>query len=231
MPLRTIYYDTETTGIRNDKDRIIEIAAYEPATERSFVKFVNPGCPIPAEVTAINNISDEMVKDAGDFSAVAREFMQFCDGDVVLIAHNNDAFDMPFLQNEFQRHQLEMPKQWLFLDSLKWSRRYRSDLPRHSLQFLRETYGIAANNAHRALDDVIVLHQVFRNMTDDLSIEQIMELMKRSHQISHMPFGKHQGKPLQLLPRDYVQWLNASGSLSKPENKDLYAALQKIGLV
>ena len=42
MPSRTIYYDTETTGVRPDKDRIVEIAAYDPDRDVSFVQFVNP---------------------------------------------------------------------------------------------------------------------------------------------------------------------------------------------
>ena len=57
---RPIYYDTETTGIRNDKDRIIELAAYDPIENRTFCHLINPGMPIPKEATAIHNISDEM---------------------------------------------------------------------------------------------------------------------------------------------------------------------------
>ena len=30
MSLRPIFYDTETTGVRPDKDRVIEIAAFDP---------------------------------------------------------------------------------------------------------------------------------------------------------------------------------------------------------
>ena len=46
---RPIYYDTETTGIRNDKDRIIELAAYDPIENRTFCHLINPGMPIPKE--------------------------------------------------------------------------------------------------------------------------------------------------------------------------------------
>ena len=128
MPLRAIFYDTETTGIRADKDRIIEIAAYDPLNQRSFEKLVNPGCLIPAEATAIHHISDAMVANAPAFDAVAAEFIEFCEGDVVLIAHNNDSFDYHFLKAEFGRSNMAMPS-WKFLDSLKWARRYRNDLP------------------------------------------------------------------------------------------------------
>ncbi len=230
MPYRPIFYDTETTGIRADKDRIIEIAAFDPHGDRTFEVLVNPGCPIPPEATSIHNITNEMVTNAPAFADVAAEFVKFCEGDVVLIAHNNDSFDYHFLKAEFTRCGRAMPT-WKFLDSLKWARRYRRDLPRHTLQFLRETYSIAANNAHRALDDVIVLHSVFCKMTDDLSIEEIHELINIPREIQHMPFGKHQGMPLKNLPKDYVKWLVGSGAFDKPENQELKAALEKAGLI
>ncbi|MEI8124716.1 MAG: exonuclease domain-containing protein, partial [Parachlamydiaceae bacterium] len=71
MSLRPIFYDTETTGIRAEKDRVIEIAAYDPMNDRSFERLVNPGCPIPAEATAIHHISNEMVADAPSFDVIA----------------------------------------------------------------------------------------------------------------------------------------------------------------
>lgn len=230
MSTRTIFYDTETTGTRPDKDRIIEIAAFDATNNQTFEMLVNPGCLIPAEATAIHHITDDMVKDALPFSEVGRKFIEFCSGDVVLIAHNNDAFDQIFLKNEFERNKLTMPT-WRFIDSLKWSRKYRSDLPRHSLQFLRETYRIPANNAHRALDDVIVLHQVFQFMTDDLSINEIFNLLHVQRKLLHMPFGKHQGKPLKDVPPDYIKWLKSSGAFDKPENLELKTALEQLALV
>lgn len=228
--MRTIFYDTETTGIQIEKNRIIEIAAYEAGTGRSFEMLINPGCPIPFEATAIHHITDAMVANAPSFAEVALKFVEFCGSDSLLIAHNNDSFDKPFLKSEFTRHGVSMPA-WTFLDSLKWARRYRPDLPRHTLQFLRETYGIPANNAHRALDDVIVLHQVFSKMTDDLSFEQILHLMQQQRDLLFMPFGKHQGLPLHDVPRDYIKWLSSSGSLSKSENKGLRESLVKLGLL
>lgn len=228
--MRAIFYDTETTGIKTDKDRIIEIAAYDPVRGCTFEKLINPGIPIPADATAIHKISDAMVAEAPSFAQVAQEFIAFCEGEFVLIAHNNDSFDLPMLRSEFARHQVEFPE-WKFIDSLKWARRYRGDLPRHTLQFLREIYGITANNAHRALDDVIVLHQVFQLMIDDLDIKQVFTLLNRPKEIIHMPFGKHQGKPLQNLPKDYVQWLFSNGALDKAENKDLRTSLEKLNLI
>jgi DNA polymerase III subunit epsilon len=230
MTLRAIFYDTETTGIKADRDRIIEIAAYDPLNDVSFEQLVNPGSPIPPEASAIHHITDEMVANAPPFSEVAHAFCKFCEGDVVLIAHNNDAFDYHFLRNEYGRSNVPMPS-WKFFDTLKWARRYRSDLPRHTLQFLREIYGIEANNAHRALDDVIVLHKVYMNMVDDLSIDQAYALLNKPRLLHHMPFGKHQGIPLKNLPKDYLKWLEGSGAFSKPENQELKTSLAKLGMI
>lgn len=227
--MKPIYYDTETTGIKPGKDRIIELAAYDPTHDRRFCTFTNPEMPIPAESTAITQITDEMVKDAPLINEALNAFMEFCAGEeVVLIAHNNDAFDKLFLEAEFERARLSMPK-WTYLDSLKWSRKYRNDLPKHSLQFLREAYGIEANQAHRALDDVIVLHQVFSRMVDDLEMKTIFRLLQQQAQMQRMPFGKHAGKLLTDIPKDYVKWLAKEGALDKKENAPLKEAFEKMG--
>ena len=46
-----------------------------------------------------------------------------------------------------------------------------------------------------------------------------------------MPFGKHQGKPLGQVPRDYVQWLLSSGALDKPDNQQLREAFDALGFL
>lgn len=228
--MRAIFYDTETTGLRAKTERIVELAAYDPVRDKTFESFIHPGCPIPRESSAIHGITDEMVADSPSFPDIIDSFNQFCEGDVVLIAHNNDAFDIHFMKAEYERSGREMP-QWKFLDSLKWARRYRPDLPRHTLQSLREVYGIAENRAHRALADVVVLHQVFSNMTDDLTMEEIYTLLNKPRPLQHMPFGKYQGKLFKDIPKDYYQWLSGSGALDKEENVELKMSLTLLNIL
>ncbi|NBW58909.1 DNA polymerase III subunit epsilon [bacterium] len=230
MALRPIYFDTETTGVKFDRDKIIELAAFDPVLNKTFCSFINPKIPIPPESTRIHHITDEMVQDAPDFKTVAEQFMAFCEGDVVLVAHNGDSFDIPFMQYEFKTNGLTFPN-YPSVDTLKWARKYRPDLPKHSLQFLRETFQIQANNAHRALDDVIILHQVFSLMIDDLSFETILECLSRKKTLDRMPFGKHQGKSLKDVPSTYVDWLHKNGALDKPENKELFEAFKNLDLI
>lgn len=230
MAKRPIYYDTETTGINIEEDFIIELSAYDPILDKTFDELINPGSPIPPSATAIHHITDEMVANKPPFKEVALKFIEFCEGDSVLIAHNNDRFDKPFLMSEFKRKGVPFPE-LEFLDSLKWARRYRPDLPKHSLQHLRETYGFPENNAHRALDDVITLQRVFESMIDDLSIDVVYSLLNEERMVFTMPFGKYKGKPLQLVPTDYVQWLFKNGALDKKENESLKKSFEKLELL
>ena len=232
MAKRPIYYDTETTGLSSQKDRIIELAAFDPVQNRTFEELINPNMPIPEVSTNICNITDDMVKDAPTFDVIGKKFIEFCGSDTILIAHNNDNFDKPFLDAEFNRADLKM-LDLPFIDSLKWARKYRSDLPKHSLQYLREMYNIEANQAHRALNDVVVLHKVFEKMIDDLDIETVLKLLyeKKSDLVEHMPFGKHQGKKLSEVPKGYIRWLQENEALDKPQNENLKKSFEKLDLL
>lgn len=227
---RPIYYDTETTGLRPEIDRIVEIAAYDPIEDRKFCAFINPKIPIPKEASQIHGITDAMVANCPSFESVGNDFFAFCGENAILIAHNNDQFDKFFLEHESKRSNISLPN-YKMIDTLKWARKYRSDLPKHSLQFLREIYSIEENRAHRALDDVIVLYRVFSLMIDDLDYETVYKLLYQSNEMEKMPFGKHKGKPLDKIPKEYLSWLKDQGAFEKPENASLKEELTKLQLL
>lgn len=229
MAYRFVYYDTETTGLRPETEKIIELALYDSERDRSKSWFINPKKPIPPEATAIHNITDAMVKDAPTFDVVAQEMVEFLDGDVALVAHNNLSFDKRFLEAEFKNSNVSLPD-YQYIDTLHWARKYRPDLPKHTLQYLREIYDIEANQAHRALDDVIVLHKVFSKMIDDLSCDRVIELLKKKSDKT-MPWGKHQGKELKDVPKGYIQWLHKNGAFEREENQTLFEDFSKLNMI
>jgi len=230
MGYRFVYFDTETTGLKKDTDKIIEIAFYDPEREKELCSFINPGIPIPKESTDITNITDDMVKDAPTFKEFVPSMVEFLEGDVALVAHNNISFDKPFIASEFKRADETLPE-YQYIDTLLWARKYRPDLPKHTLQYLREIYGIESNQAHRALDDVIVLHKVFSKMIDDLACDTVIELLKKRDNVKTMPFGKHQGKELADVPKGYIQWLEKSGAFEREENLPLREEFAKLNLL
>ena len=100
-----VFIDLETTGINVSLDRIVEIALVKimpDGTKQVKRKLVNPEMPIPAQVTAIHGISDEMVKDAPSFKQIANEIKQFIEG-ADLGGYNSNRFDIPMLNEEFLR--------------------------------------------------------------------------------------------------------------------------------
>ncbi len=99
------FFDIESTGTNVVKDRIVEICFYKvmpDGTTETRLRRINPGIPIPAEVTAIHGISDQDVAHEPLFKNVARslfDFLKDCD----LAGYNSNKFDVPMLIEEFLR--------------------------------------------------------------------------------------------------------------------------------
>ena len=99
--------DTETTGLDAQADDVIELGMvlfeYAPATGRvyrvvgTFDELRDPGRHIPAEITAMTHITDDMVRGrAIDVIAVDA----FVARATLIIAHNA-AFDRPFVEKQW----------------------------------------------------------------------------------------------------------------------------------
>nr|MBU9889956.1 3'-5' exonuclease [Candidatus Omnitrophota bacterium] len=95
--------DVETTGVWIEKDKIIEIALvkyFPDGKKETYERKINPGIPIPKNVTQLTGISDEDVKDAPSFEKAAPEILAFIsDGDFA--GFNIKRFDLPLLAREF----------------------------------------------------------------------------------------------------------------------------------
>jgi len=95
--------DLETTGTWVEKDRIVEIGMIKispDGSRQSYIKRVNPGMPIPPNVTRITNIADDDVRDKPPFKDIAKEAIDFI-GDSDLAGFNILRFDLPLLEREF----------------------------------------------------------------------------------------------------------------------------------
>ncbi|RZI53844.1 MAG: 3'-5' exonuclease, partial [Pseudomonas sp.] len=102
-PLHGIIIDTETTGLDHRKDEIIEIGVIaftfdEHGTTGDITGVYGglqqPGTAIPAEITKITGITDEMV--AGQFIDIP-ELRSLIEPADLVIAHNA-RFDRPFCE-------------------------------------------------------------------------------------------------------------------------------------
>src|SRR6478672_4649932 len=103
------FIDIEATGSNVSADRIVEIAIVKvlPDGNRTVKrKIINPQIPIPASISEIHGLTDEMVKDAPTFKQAAHEIRQFLDG-CDLSCYNAYRLDIPMLVEEFIRAEVD----------------------------------------------------------------------------------------------------------------------------
>lgn len=164
-----IIFDFETTGLNAfHGDEICEVAGVKFRNGEildKFISLVNPIRPISADATAVNGITDEMVKEAPTIETVLPEFIKFI-GDRILVAHNA-SFDLSFFSAKLFDMKLP-PLPNIILDTLILSRKLYPQYDRHNLPELRRRFQIDLEDEHRALSDVIATCKLFNIFLENL---------------------------------------------------------------
>jgi DNA polymerase-3 subunit epsilon len=185
------FVDLETTGATATVDRITEIGIVEVDADgvREWSRLVNPERSIPGFIQNMTGITDDMVRAAPTFDAVAAEVLERLQGKL-FIAHNAP-FDYGFLKSEFQRvgHDFRAT----VLCTVKLSRRLFPEHRRHSLDALIERHGLRADGRHRALADAQLIHQFWQQLRqsqpEDHLAALIEELTARPSLPAHLDPG------------------------------------------
>jgi DNA polymerase-3 subunit alpha (Gram-positive type) len=114
--------------------------------------------PIPAHITKLTNITDEMVKDCAGIVEVLKKVCEFV-GDDILIAHNGINFDLPFLNKMLIKNGMPILTN-IMIDTMQLSRAINIKMKRHNLGAICREYGIEYDEdiAHRADYDAQVLN-------------------------------------------------------------------------
>ncbi len=154
--MREIVFDTETTGLDKNEDRVIEIGCIEMVnkfiTGKTFHVYINPqGKKVHPDALAVHGITDESLLDKPVFADIADEFMTFIEG-AKMVAHNA-MFDIGFLNAEFERINLPQISTDIVIDTLALARRKHPMGP-NTLDALCKRYGV--DNAHRKLHGALL---------------------------------------------------------------------------
>ena len=223
-----IVFDLETTGINTTTDRIVELYMIKltPDGEREDVhEYINPGRPIPPEVTAIHGISDEMVKDKPQFGEIAPrifEFIKGCD----FGGFNSNKFDMPMLVEELMRNGIEPDLMEVkFVDA---QRIFHKMEPRNLTAAFKYYYQKDLENAHSAKADTeatleIILAQAERYDEFENTPEAIHKFTNQDKLVDlagrfvrddqgevYFNFGKYRGRKFEEVMKTdhgYYDWM------------------------
>lgn len=233
---RILVFDTETTGVDPAEARIVELGAVAIAAGRSTEKlhtFVNPGCPIPAEVSAIHGVTDEDVASAPTFADLASRVAERFRGFDVVAGYNAAHYDVPLINAELARagsdFRVDLGR---VLDPVVFVRWHLRHLRERTLGAMCERFGIELDGAHSAVADSIAAGRVLFTLVraglvpDDVdaalgaqaafqAIEQAegerwtywLYRCRTDSETLRLGCGKHIGRPLREVDGGYLGFL------------------------
>ena len=257
MTSTVVWFDVETTGVNVVLDRIIEISLVKTTTEgeviSTYESLVNPGgVESRPEALEKHGITQEMLRDAPQFSQIAKEIVDFI-GDSDLAGYNALRFDIPILVEELYRAGIPFNHRGrAIIDPFRIMSHYE---PRDLGSTYKRLTGRDLEGAHRAQADVEATIEIFAaqrrlypamsdNIADidrevnDLRADQVdlagklkfAEVNGKREIVFN--FGKWQGVPFRQVyeeDRRYIEWLVDKGEFSQETKiiaKKLLARMQ-----
>jgi DNA polymerase III subunit epsilon len=202
-----ICFDCETTGL-DKEDLIIEIALVKFTLNGiidSFETLIDPKKEIPQESINIHHITQDMVKGKPTIETIIPTILSFI-GREKIVGHGIE-FDINMVDAAAKRAHIPCNlKENVFIDTLRLARVY-GDSPSNSLEQLRKHFAIPEEGAHRAMNDVLVNIEVFRQLSKPYpTTKKMLEVLKNPVRMLKIPLGKYKGRAIKELPLEYLQW-------------------------
>lgn len=168
--------DVETTGWSPDVAGITEVGAVllrRGEVVAEFTSLVNPGTPVPASITELTGITDQMLALAPPAAAVLPGLLAFAQGSV--LAAHNAPFDLGFLTSACAAAGLGWPG-FEVLDTVRLARHLMvtpDEVPDCKLRTLADYFGTPVQPSHRALADAKATASVLAQLLLRLADRQV----------------------------------------------------------
>ena len=183
--LKGVIVDTETTGLDQQRDKIVQLAMlvfeFDPATGQvfrvldRFEALEDPGLPIPPGSSRIHGITDTMVAGQQIDDAVVASHL---DGVSLVIAHNA-AFDRPLLEARFS---VFVEQAWACsLDEINWD---AEGFGARKLDYLGFRLGFFFDG-HHALEDCQALLEILQHDLPTFGLKGLKALFDHHAQKSY----------------------------------------------
>ena len=137
----------------------------------TFQSFVDPGHSLPAFITQLTGITDEMLISAPFIDEILPTLFEFLGSseETVVVAHNSP-FDLSFLKAASKTHQIDWPE-YLTVDTARLARAVldRDEVINCKLSTLAQFFGASTSPNHRALDDAMATVDVLHGLIERLA--------------------------------------------------------------
>ncbi|MEM7082189.1 MAG: 3'-5' exonuclease [Pseudomonadota bacterium] len=174
-----IYLDVETTGFDHGADHIIELAMVKFSFSSDgtlyrlgdeYDELNDPGVPIPAEITRITGITDEMVNGESFDAQVIEAFIQ----DASIIVAHNAGFDRKFVEASFP---FFANKAWACsVAQIDWR---EAGFESAKLEYLAYRQGFFYSG-HRAVTDCLAgIHVLSYTLDDQPALAELLNTARR----------------------------------------------------
>ncbi len=161
-----VFFDLETTGVNVGVDKIVEISMLKvmpDGTTTIKTELINPGIPIPAEVSKIHHIYNEDVANKPRFEALAPSIVDFLKKSD-LAGYNLLKFDIPLLVEEFLRVGIDFDLRGIHIIDVQ------NIFHRMEPRNLRAAYKFYCNenleDAHSAEADTVATYKILQAQLD-----------------------------------------------------------------
>lgn len=159
-----VVFDTETTGLEPEIDKIIEISAIKYINGEAidyFSQLVNPKQKLDSFITKLTGIKDSDLIDKPTIDKVLPAFYKFIEN-YTLIAHNTP-FDIKMIACESYRHNIELCSNKL-IDTVPLAKRMipQSEISNYKLETLKNYFGINIKS-HRGTEDCEMCNIVYKH--------------------------------------------------------------------
>lgn len=164
-----ILFDTETTGLSAEKERIIELAAikYQVQDDLSlkevgrYHQYIQPRFLISQTIIDLTGITNEQLSAYPYEEDVFEDIKNFFGNPYAISGHNVD-FDIRFLNALYERNNTEPITPVFIFDTLEFSRDLVVGTENHKLGTIAHMYGLDEGvEFHSAIEDVQVTAKLF----------------------------------------------------------------------
>ena len=195
---RTVYFfDTETTGLSDKNDRIIEIAVLKCALgEDNFPKeldrlhlYIRPPFALDPKIVELTGITDEQLEECpyeeDCFDKVANFFAE----PSLAVAGHNVSFDVRFLKALYARNGASFPAECVELDTCQMARDVFTKAE-------VENYKLGTLVHYCGFDDGVTFHSAIEDIQATTKLFYLLLIEYLNREYEEMQFKSQKSKPI-----------------------------------